>query len=131
MPVLKAKFSFSELDLFLTQQDTLTALIIWIVLEALSLIMLPNFQLIPGENKQLTWILISGPSGVLGAILIGFSSSVLQYCHDRLPRRSAHKKTYIGLAQLGSWLGLAGISFPLVMAAVEFWVLFTHGIASS
>ncbi|PZD74875.1 hypothetical protein C1752_00851 [Acaryochloris thomasi RCC1774] len=127
MSALKSKFSFEDVDLFLTQQDTLSALIVWLVLEGLSFILLPSFQLIPGEHKHLTWILISGSLGVTGAVLIGLSSGIIQYCHDNLPRRGTNKQSLINVAQVMSWMGLAGVGFPLVFVALEFWVILTQG----
>jgi hypothetical protein len=128
MSELKSKFSFENVDLFLTQQDTLSALIVWVVLEGLSLILLPSFQLIPGdEQKRLVWILLSGSLGVTGAILIGLSSGIIQYCHDNLPRRGTNKQSLINLAQVLSWIGLIGVGFPLVVVTLEFWLVLTQG----
>jgi hypothetical protein len=127
MSSLRSKFSFEDVDLFLTQQDTLSALIVWVVLEGLSLILLPSFQLIPGEQKRLVWILLSGSLGVTGAILIGLSSGIIQYCHDNLPRRGTNKQSLINLAQVLSWIGLVGVGFPLVVVTLEFWLVLTQG----
>ena len=131
MSALKSKFSFEDIDLFLTQQDTLSALIVWVLLEGLSLILLPNFQLVPGEQKRLVWILLSGSLGVTGAVLIGISSGVIQYCHDKLPRRGTNKQSLINLAQVMSWIGLAGVGFPIIVVALELGLVLTQGTGSS
>jgi hypothetical protein len=32
------------------------------------------------------------------------------------------------LGNLGSWLGLTGIGFPLITVGVELWLMIVHGI---
>ncbi|QUY40939.1 hypothetical protein HRE53_02870 [Acaryochloris sp. 'Moss Beach'] len=118
------------IDSFLTQQDILSALVVWIILEGFSFILLPNFTLISGENKTLTWVLITTPLGIAGSIIIGICSSCLQYCHVRLHKADPKKKLLVAFANMGSWLGLAGIGFPLIVVGLEFWLLIVHGIDS-
>lgn len=127
MPTLRSKFSFEEVDLFLTQQDTLSALVVWIVLEGLSFLLLPSFQLIPGEQKQLTWLVLSGTLGVAGAVMIGISSGLIKYYHDKLPKRGSNKQFLVGIAQAVSWLGLVGVGFPIIVVILEFWLIVTQG----
>ncbi len=128
MAPTKPKPPVQVIDSFLTQQDILSALLVWVILEGFSFILLPNFTLISGDNKTLTWILISAPLGILGAIMIGLCSSWLQYCHERLHKTNPQKKLLVALGNVGSWIGLAGIGFPLIIVGLEFWFLIIHGI---
>ncbi len=127
MRTTKNKFSFEDLDLFLTQQDTLSALIVWVVLEAFSFVLLPSFQLISGDQKGLTWFAISGALGVAGSVLIGVSSGLIKYYHEKLPKRGTNKQFLIGCAQFMSWVGLVGVGFPLVIVILELWIVATQG----
>ena len=90
--------------------------------------LLPNFTLISGDNKTLTWILISAPLGILGAFLIGLCSSWLQHCQLRIHKTHANKSLLVAIGNIGSWIGLAGIGFPLVMIGLELWSLIIYGI---
>lgn len=130
MAPTKPKPSVQVIDSFLTQQDILSALVVWVILEGFSFVLLPNFTLIPGEDKTLTWVLISAPLGIIGSIIIGLCSSWLQYCHVRLHKTDPKKKFLVAIGNMGSWLGLAGIGFPLIMVGLEFWLLIIHGIDS-
>ena len=116
-----------NVDLFLTQRDSLSAFIVWLLLEGLSLTWVSSFQLLPDRNRYLSWLLLSVPLGVIGAVLIGLSSTWLKYCHQHLSRRSPRKKLFQGVGLTASWLGLAGIGFPLIMIVIEFWLLITKG----
>lgn len=127
MSTLKSRTSFERIDLFLTQQDTLSALLVWAVFEGLSFLLLPTFVIISGEHQQLIWILLSGSVGVTGAVLIGLSSGLIQYYHDTLPKRGTNKQMLINVAQVMSWVGLVGVGFPLIMIIMELWLLISAG----
>lgn len=128
MAPTKPKPPVKVIDSFLTQRDMLSALLVWIILEGASFILLPNFTLISGENKALTWILISVPLGIVGASIIGFCSSWLQYCQLRINKTNKQKNLLVVLGNIGSWLGLACIGFPLIMIGVEMWLLIAIGV---
>jgi hypothetical protein len=122
---------WTNVDLFLTQRDSLSALIVWVMLEGLGLMLLPSFQLIRGPNRYQNWLLLSLPLGIVGAVLIGISSAWLKYSHEQFSRRYPHKKLFLGFGAVASWLGLAGIGFPLIMIAIELWLLITKGLSST
>ncbi|WP_299408484.1 hypothetical protein [Acaryochloris sp. IP29b_bin.148] len=128
MAPTKPKPPIQVIDTFLTQKDILSALLVWILLEGFSFILLPSFTLITAENKTLTWILISAPMGLIGALMIGFCSSWLQYCQLRIHKTNPHKKFWVALGNVGSWIGLAGIGFPLIMIGLEMWVRIVYGM---
>jgi|GEM_PF-2438590 len=128
MAPTKPKPSVRAIDSFLTQRDFLSALLVWITLEGFSFVLLPNFTLIAGDHKTLTWILVSTPLGILGAMMIGLCSSWLQYCQMRIHKTHPHKKLLVALGNMGSWMGLAGIGFPLIMIGLELWLLIIHGV---
>ena len=130
MAPTKPKPPVKVIDAFLTQQDILSALLVWVILEGFSFILLPNFKLINGENKTLTWIAISAPIGLLGAIMIGVCSSWLQYCQLRIHKTNSNKKFMVALGNIGSWIGLAGIGFPMIVVGLELWFLIVHGLDS-
>jgi hypothetical protein len=127
MSTLKSRTSLENVDLFLAQQDTLSALIVWVVFEGCSFIFLPSFQMIAGENQRLTWIVLSGSLGVTGAVLIGVSSGLIQHYHEKLPKRGTNKQLLVNVAQAISWVGLVGVGFPLIVIIVELWLLITVG----
>lgn len=128
MAATKPKPSVQVFDAFLTQKDILSALLVWVILEAFSFILLPNFTLIKSDNTTLTWLSISVPLGLIGAFVIGICSSWLQYCHVQLHKTNPHKKLLVALCNIGSWIGLAGIGFPLIIVGLEFWLLIAHGL---
>lgn len=110
-------------ELALVKKDTLHALSIWVVLEFFSFVLLPSFQLV-NDNKYLNWLLISVPLGLAGSALVGISSEFLNQCQEKL--RFHHNRRLISwIAQAGSWVGLAGVGFPLVIAGVELWYGFS------
>jgi hypothetical protein len=105
----------------LLKQETLTALPPWFVLELFSLPFVEGFTQIPGNNKLLTWLLITIPLGMMGAILVGLSSEFIRICQEHY-RNTANKRSLICLGLVGSWLGLAGVGFPLSIVVVELWM---------
>ncbi|NJM66272.1 MAG: hypothetical protein HC851_11735 [Acaryochloris sp. RU_4_1] len=128
MAQIKHKPPVQVIDTFLAQRDIFSALLVWIILEGFSFVLLPNFTVIPGDNKTLTWVLVSVPLGMGGAFVIGLCSSWLQYCQLRMHKTNPHKKLWILLGNLGSWLGLVGIGLPLITVGVQLWLMIVHGI---
>jgi hypothetical protein len=102
-----------------TQKDFLVALGIWAFLEILGLVLFPALGLIkPGDRLQ-GWIATSIPVGLIGAFLVGASSQYINVTVDRADR--TNKSLLILLGQAVGWLGLAGVLFPLLIVAIEFF----------
>jgi hypothetical protein len=114
---------FDRFELPHAKKDALWALQAWLVIEAGSLPFASNFAMLTAENKLLTWLAISIPIGLLGCCLVGLSSEYIRVCQDHY-RRSPNKRSLVWLGLLGSWLGLAGVGFPLSIVAVEVWLNF-------
>lgn len=103
----------------ITQKDFSTALGLWLFLEVLALVLFPAFGLIkPGDRLQ-GWIATSIPLGLIGAFLVGASSQYINVTVDRGDR--TNKPLLILLGQAVGWLGLAGVLFPLLIVAIEFF----------
>jgi hypothetical protein len=116
-----------DIDLFLGQQDTLSALMVWILLEGLSCLVVPTAQLIPGDDKWVSWILISAPLGIIGALLIGTSSSLVEWVQEKFDKRTTNKKLWVLLSQMLGWIGLAGVGLPLILVGLELGQLIFKG----
>lgn len=121
-PKRNSLFEKFDRDLFL--KDMSIALQTWFVLEIGSFLLLPNFRLISDQNRWMTWIGISVPLGLLGAILIGISSECIRVFEEHF--NSKQKGSWVFFAQLGGWLGLAGVGFPLSIVILEIWLAFTQ-----
>ncbi|WP_058998169.1 hypothetical protein [Leptolyngbya sp. NIES-2104] len=105
-------FSFDDLQ----KKDLLTALGLWLVVEAVSFVLFPTIGLINPGARLRTWFLLSVPFGLGGAALISMSSGVLAAAGERGQRKIG---SLIG--QFGGWIGLAGIMFPFVVVCIEFF----------
>lgn len=125
MPRRKRRSLLANFDFALVRKDWLTALGVWICLEVLSFVLLPRFQLIEAPDKSVIWFLTSVPLGLMGSLLIGLSSEFIQRCQDDLVSQH-NKRLLIGMGQVASWLGLAGVLFPLFIVALEMWVKLTN-----
>ncbi len=71
-------------------------------------------------NKYLNWLFISVPVGLVGSVLVGISSELLVKSQEKL-RSHANRQLFNRLAQLTSWVGLAGVGFPLSIVGLELW----------
>lgn len=107
------------------RKDFFSAFLVWLMLEIFSFILLPNFQLVGPENKFRTWASISIPLGLVGCVLVSVSSEFIFLCHERLVDRDL-KRVLIWLGQIGGWLGLVGVGFPLIVMSIELWLTFTR-----
>ena len=103
----------------ITQRDFFVALGLWVFLEVLGLFLFPALGLIkPGDRWQ-GWVATSIPLGLVGAFLVGASSQYINVTVDRADR--TNKPLLILLGQAVGWLGLAGVLFPLLIVAIEFF----------
>jgi hypothetical protein len=118
--------SEAEQDLQLARKDAFSALIVWILLEGLSLLILPSFKLIQAENKLSTWLSITIPSGMIGAVLIGVSSWWVKWTQEKIDRQSQNKQLYVTLSQAVGWLGTVGVGLPIIVVGLELWFTLTH-----
>lgn len=103
----------------ITQRDFFVALGIWVFLEVLGLVLFPALGLIQPGDRLNGWIATSVPVGVIGAFLVGASSQYINVTVDRADR--TNKPMQILLGQAVGWLGLAGVLFPLLVVAIEFF----------
>jgi len=105
-------FSFDNLQ----KKDLLTALVLWLVVEAVSFVLFPTVGLIDPGARLRTWFLLSLPLGLGGAALMSMSSQFVATASDR-----PGKKFSLLIGQFGGWFGLAGIMFPFFVVCLEFF----------
>jgi hypothetical protein len=120
-------FNEAEQDLQLARQDAISALIVWIFLEGLSLMLLPSFQMIQGANRYSIWLSITIPAGIIGAVLMGISSWWVKWTQEKIDRQDVNKQLYVTLSQAVGWLGLVGIGFPIIVVGVELYLSLMRG----
>ncbi|MGB8702540.1 MAG: hypothetical protein WCD18_24250 [Thermosynechococcaceae cyanobacterium] len=120
--------SNAEDNLRLAYSDALSAVIVWILLEGLSLLVLPNFQLISGNLTWSNWIAVSILPGLVGALFIGLSSWWVMRLQEHVDRNRSNKQLLVFWAQAVGWLGLVGVGLPMIMVAVQLWFLILRGI---
>lgn len=119
--------SDSDRDLQLARKDAVSALTVWILLEGLSLLILPSFQLIHGESKLFLWLSITVPLGLIGAVLIGVSSWWVKWTQEKIDRQAQNKRFYVTLAQAIGWFGLVGVGLPIIIVGLELWLAMIRG----
>jgi hypothetical protein len=122
-----AQSSEAEQNLKLARKDAASALIVWIFLEGLSLLILPNFQLIQGSSKLPIWLSITIPAGLIGAGMIGVSSWWVTWTQEKIGRQDQNKRLYATLAQALGWLGLMGVGLPMIVVGLELWLTMLRG----
>jgi hypothetical protein len=108
-------FPFEELG----RKDFMTGLILWLVLEVLTFIFLPILGIIPFSDRLKGLFLVSLPLGVGGAFLLGASSRFVAVTNERIASQSKILLSFLG--QFGGGIGMAGVIFPLLIAAGEFF----------
>jgi cation transport ATPase len=111
----------------MARKDASSALMVWAVLEFLSLLILPTFKLVQGDHLLQTWLSITIPLGVIGAVLIGVSSWAVKQAQNNIDRQTANKDFYVTLAQAIGWLGVIGVGFPLIVVGLELWFSMLRG----
>jgi hypothetical protein len=115
-------------DRILARKDAQSALIVWLFLEGLSLFIVPESQLIPGEHKLSFWLSLSIPLGLVGAVLIGVSSWLLKYVQEQIDRQHPNKRAMLFSSQAIGWLGLIGVGFPSIMVGLTLLSYISNGV---
>jgi hypothetical protein len=121
------QLSEEQQNLIIARKDAASGLIVWVLLEGLSLLLLPNFQLISGTNKLPIWLAITIPTGMVGAVLIGVSSWWVKWTQEKINRQAQNKEFYSTLAQSVGFLGLIGIGLPMIVVGLELWITMLSG----
>jgi hypothetical protein len=102
----------------LTKKDFFTSLSMWIALEMLCFLFLPRVGFIQSGPHLRPWLVTSIPLGIGGAIVSAFSSRFLAIANEQDATTGRDTKILVG--QLMGGVGLAGILFPIAVAAIEF-----------
>jgi hypothetical protein len=110
--------SSDQEDVRLAQTDAWNALVIWIVLEALSLVILPTSPLIVGAQKFSIWLSLSVPLGLIGACFIGVSSWLIKRIQEQVDRSHPNKQLMLFSSQALGWLGVIGIGLPSILVGL-------------
>lgn len=114
-------------EIRLAQKDAWNGLVVWLFLEVLSFAILPRSNIIPGNNKLLTWLTVSVPLGLVGAYLIGLSSWLMKHIQEEVDRSHPNKRLMLFASQLVGWVGLLGIGLPSIMVGLVLWSYLTKG----
>jgi Kef-type K+ transport system membrane component KefB len=120
--------SSSQEDIRLAKQDAWNALVIWIVLEVLSLFVLPNSPFIEGKHKLSIWLSLSLPLGMIGACLIGLSSWLMKHVQEQVDRSHPNKRLMLFSSQAVGWVGLIGIGLPSILVGLTLWSFMIKGV---
>jgi hypothetical protein len=119
--------SNGQADVRLAQQDAWNALVVWVVLEILSLFILPTSPLIGGTQKFSIWLSISIPPGAVGACLIGISSWLMKYVQEQVDRSHPNKRLMLLGSQAVGWVGLLGVGLPSILVGLTLWAFMIKG----
>lgn len=111
--------SESQQVALMARKDAASAFVVWVVLEGLSLLILPTFKFIQGDQRIPLWLSITIPLGIVGAVLIGVSSWAVKQVQENIDRQASNKDLYVTLAQAIGWLGTLGVGFPLIVVGLE------------
>jgi Kef-type K+ transport system membrane component KefB len=120
--------SAGQQDVRLAQQDAWNALVVWVVLEILSLFILPTSPLIQGPNKFSIWLSFSIPLGAVGACLIGWSSWLMKYVQEQVDRSHPNKRLMLFASQAVGWAGLIGVGLPSILVGLTLWSYMIKGV---
>jgi len=113
----------------LTKRDFFASLGIWIVLEFVCFFVFPRIGLIEPSDRLRTWVLMSLPLGLGGAIAMAVGSRLLALADDEYNR--AKRGSRMTLGQISGGLGIIGILFPFVVTAYEFLVTAAARVSES
>lgn len=119
--------STGQSDVRLAKQDAWNALVVWIVLEILSLFILPTSPLIEGTHKLSVWLPLSIPLGALGACLIGISSWLMKHVQENVDRSHPNKRLMLFGSQAVGWIGLIGVGLPSILVGLTLWTYMVKG----
>lgn len=103
----------------ITGRDFRRALMLWIALEILSFVVFPVTGMIRPGPRLSTWFWTSVPVGLVGALLVGFSSQYLVVTNNR--PLTSNKPMLMLLGQAVGWLGMGGVLFPFLITSIEFF----------
>jgi len=102
----------------LTKKDFFTSLSMWIALEVLCFWFLPLIQFIEPGSHLRPWFVTSIPLGIGWAVVSALSSRFLAIANEQDATTGRDTKILVG--QLMGGVGIAGVLFPLAVAAIEF-----------
>jgi Kef-type K+ transport system membrane component KefB len=119
--------SADQADARLAKQDAWNALVVWVVLEILSLFILPTSPLIEGTQKLSIWLSISIPLGAVGACLIGISSWLMKHVQENVDRSHPNKRLMLFGSQAVGWVGLIGVGVPSILVGLTLWTYLIKG----
>jgi hypothetical protein len=111
-----SRFSLDEMQ----RRDFVSALTLWVVAEFVGLLFFPAIGVINPGPKLRTWFMWSIPLGLGGAMLIPLCSRFVAITNDRQASKDSKQLGSI-LGQVGGWLGLFGVLYPLIVATIEFF----------
>ncbi len=103
------RFSFGDQS----NKDFRACLGAWVVMEIVGFGIMPLIKVVPSENVG-RWFLLSLPLGLGGAFLVGLTSDFVNRSQSDDFVGSRRAWSWIG--QIGSWFGLAGVGFPMIIA---------------
>lgn len=102
----------------LSRKDAINAFLLWLFMAFMGFILLPSIGVIRPEGRLFIWIATGIPLGLGGSLLVGASSEFVATA-GQYPA-GLTKQTLIWLGQIAGWLGLVGITYPVLMVAIEF-----------
>ena len=103
---------------YLARKDFFVCLGVWLSLEIICFAFLPALRLGQTRDSLQSWFLVSLLLGVGGAILTAGSTQLGDFFQDQTPfvRNKLLQNLFVLLV---SWLGLFGISFPLLVISLQ------------
>lgn len=99
------------------RQDLERCLLTWLALEGLCFAAMPLLQVYPFKVVQF-WFLPSLAFGVIGSLIIAFSSGAVVEAQKTLDPRKKRQRFW--LARSLGMTGFLGVSFPLTLTLISF-----------
>ncbi len=102
------------------RKDLLSALSIWLVAEFVAFVLFPSLDVIkPAKGELHRWFLTSLPLGLGGVIFLSFTSRFIALARER---QDTNGKDVIALlSQLGGFIAMLGLIYPLLVAMGKFF----------
>lgn len=102
----------------LARKDLFVCLGVWLALEIICFAILPALQLGQPRSSLQSWFLISLLLGIGGSCLTGSSTQLAEFFQvdDRVLGNKIIRSLLVSLV---GWLGLLGISFPLLVISMQ------------